>query len=107
MTTSFRKNTSSCTGRREEVRAARTGHPRKSCVNILHVGICDDGDKAREADDGAAGAAGGGDIRGVQLAGYCKHTVGVCYDGDKAGEADDGAARAAGGGDVRGVQLAG
>ncbi len=29
------------------------------------VGVCDDGDKAGGADDGAAGAAGGGDIRGV------------------------------------------
>ncbi len=35
-----------------------------------------DGDKARGADDGAAGAAGGGDIRGVQLAECCKHAVG-------------------------------
>ncbi len=26
---------------------------------------------------------GGGDIRGVQLAGCCKHAVGVCDDGDK------------------------
>jgi hypothetical protein len=34
------------------------------------------GDKARGADDGAAGAAGGGDIRGVQLAGCFKHAVG-------------------------------
>ena len=40
------------------------------------VGVCDDGDKAGGADDGAAGAAGGGDIRGVQLAGYCKHAMG-------------------------------
>ena len=31
-----------------------------------------------------AGAAGGGDIRGVQLAGCCKHAVGVCDDGGKA-----------------------
>ncbi len=34
--------------------------------------------------------AGGGDIRGVQLAGYCKHAVGVCDDsgtmGTKPGE---------------------
>ena len=65
------------------------------------------GTKPGKQIDGAAGAAGGGDIRGFQLAGYCKHNVGVCYDGDKAGEADDGAAGAASGGDVRGVQLAG
>jgi hypothetical protein len=31
------------------------------------VGVCDNGQKAGGADDGAAGAAGGGDIRGVQL----------------------------------------
>jgi hypothetical protein len=37
---------------------------------------------------------GGGDIRGVQLAGCCKHAVGVCDDGDKAGGADDEAAGA-------------
>jgi hypothetical protein len=54
-----------------------------------------------------AGAAGGGDIRGVQLAECCKHAVGVRDDGHKAGEADDGAAGAAGGDDIRGVQLAG
>ncbi len=49
-----------------------------------------------QADDGAAGAAGGGDIRGVQLAGShgCKHAVGGCDDGDEAGGADDGGARA-------------
>ena len=39
------------------------------------MGVCDDGDKAGGADDGAAGAAGGGDIRGVQLSGGCKHVV--------------------------------
>ena len=43
-----------------------------------------------------AGAAGGGDIRGVQLAGHCKYAVGVCDDGDKAGGQHDGAAGAAG-----------
>jgi hypothetical protein len=59
-----------------------------------------------EAVDGAAGAAGGGDIRGVQLVGYCKHAVGVCDDGGKAGGAADGAAGAAGGGGIRGIQLA-
>jgi hypothetical protein len=52
------------------------------------VGVCDDGDKAGGADDGAAGVATGDDIRGVQLAGGCKHAVGVCDDGDKAGGAD-------------------
>ena len=50
---------------------------------------------------------GGGDIRGVQLAGCCKHAVGVRDDGDKAGGADDGSAAAAVGGDIRGVQLTG
>jgi hypothetical protein len=39
------------------------------------VGACDNGDKARGEDDGAAGAAGGSDIRGVQLSGCCKHAV--------------------------------
>jgi len=33
-----------------------------------------------------AGAAGGGDIRGVQLAESCKHDVGVCDDDDISGE---------------------
>jgi hypothetical protein len=40
------------------------------------VGVCDDGDKAGGADDGAAGAAGGGDMRRVQLAECCKHAEG-------------------------------
>jgi hypothetical protein len=53
-----------------------------------------------------AGAADGGYIRGVQLAGGCKHSVGVCDDGGKAGREDDGAAGAAGGGHIRTVQLA-
>ena len=47
-------------------------------------------------DDGAAGAAGVGDIRGVQLAGCFQHAVGIWDDGDKAGRADDEAAGAAG-----------
>jgi hypothetical protein len=54
-----------------------------------------------------AGAAGGGDIRGVQLAGCSKHAVGVSDDEDKAGRADDGATGGTGGGDSMGVQLAG
>ena len=33
--------------------------------------------RAGGADDGAAGATGGGDIRGVQLAGGCINDVGV------------------------------
>jgi hypothetical protein len=41
-------------------------------------------------------AAGGGDIRRVQLAGCCKHAVGDCDHGDKARGADDGVAEAAG-----------
>ena len=59
-------------------------------------------EKAWGADDGA----GGGDIRGVHLAGCCQHAVGVCDDIEKAGGADDGAAGAAGRGDIRGVQAA-
>jgi hypothetical protein len=47
----------------------------QAVANTL-VGACDDGDKPGGADDRAAGAAGGGDIRGVQLAGCCKHAVG-------------------------------
>ena len=62
---------------------------------------------AGESDGGEAGAVGGSGIRGVQLAGHCKHAVGVCDDEDKAGRADDGAAGAAGRGDIRGVQFAG
>ena len=53
-----------------------------------------------------AGAAGGGVMRGVQLAGGCKHAVVACDDGNKAGGADDGAAGAADRGDIRRVQLA-
>jgi hypothetical protein len=71
------------------------------------VGVCDDGDKAGGADDGAAGVAGGGDVRGVQLAGCCKYAVGVCDDGGKAGRADDGAGGGAGGGNSMGFKLAG
>jgi hypothetical protein len=40
----------------------------------------------------AAGEGGGGDIRGAQLAGSCKHAVGVCDDGGKTGGGADGAA---------------
>ena len=50
------------------------------------VGVCDNGSKAGGVDDGAAGAADGGDVREVQLEGYCKHAVGVCDHGDKAGK---------------------
>ena len=50
------------------------------------VGVYDEGEKVGWVACGAAGAAGGGDIRGVQLAGGCKHAVGVCDDGDKAGK---------------------
>ena len=53
------------------------------------VGICDDRDKAGGAADGAAGTEGGGDIRGVQLAGCCKHEVVVWDYGDTAGRADE------------------
>ena len=43
------------------------------------VGVCDDGGKGGAVSDGAGGGTGaGGDIRGVHLAGYCKHAVGVC-----------------------------
>jgi hypothetical protein len=59
------------------------------------------------SDDGAVGAAGGSEIRGVQLAGWCKHAVGVCDNGNKTGEVADGAAAVAGGGNIRAVQLAG
>ena len=48
------------------------------------MGVCDNGSKAGGVDDGAAGAADGGDVREVQLADYCKHAVGVCDHGDKA-----------------------
>jgi hypothetical protein len=46
------------------------------------VDVCDDRDKGGEADDGAAGAAGGTcggrDIRGVKVAGGCKHYARGC-----------------------------
>jgi hypothetical protein len=45
----------------------------------------------------------GGDIRGFQLVGGCKHAVGVCDNGDKTGGEDDGATAAAGGADIRGI----
>ncbi len=44
--------------------------------NVQSVGVCDDGDKAGGADDGAAGATGGGNIRAAELADCCKHAVG-------------------------------
>ncbi len=69
-------------------------------------GVCDNGYKVGGADDGVAGAVGGGDIRGVHLTVCCKHVVGVCDNGDKVGGAEDGAVGAAGGGDIRGVYLA-
>ena len=58
----------------------RTTYPGKEALQNFHIAT--------------AGVAGGGDIRGVQLAECCKHAVGVCDDGDKAGAADDGAAGA-------------
>ena len=51
------------------------------------MGVCDDGDKAGAAADGA----GEGDMRRVQIASCCKQIVGVDDDGDNAGGADDGA----------------
>jgi hypothetical protein len=65
------------------------------------VGVRDSGDKAG---DGADGAAGGGDMRGVQLAEHRMHAVGVCNDGYQAGAVSNGAAGAAGGGDIRRVE---
>jgi hypothetical protein len=47
--------------------------------------------------------AGGGDIRGVQLAVCFKYGVGVCDKEDKTGGSDDGVAGAADGVDIRGV----
>ena len=69
---------------------SNTLHIRGGCKHA--VGVSDDGDKPGGADDGSAGAADGGDIRGVQLTGFSEHSVGVCDYGDKAGGADDGAA---------------
>ena len=52
------------------------------------VGVCNNGDKAGEADDGATEGAGGDDIRGVQLAEHWQRRAatyeqhaGVCDDG--------------------------
>ncbi len=50
------------------------------------MGVFHDGDEAGGEDDGAAGAAGGGDIRGIQVTG--KDAVGVYDDGDEAGGDD-------------------
>jgi len=57
------------------------------------VGVCDNGEKDGEVCDGAVGAAGGGDIKGVPSAGgyehdvrvsdCCKHAVGVCDNEEK------------------------
>jgi hypothetical protein len=55
-------------------------HAAGVCDNVANVG----------GDDGAAGGAGGGDIRKVQLAGGCKLDVGVCDKGGKAGGAIQG-----------------
>jgi hypothetical protein len=52
-----------------------------------------------------SGWAGGGDIRGVQLAAHCKHAVGVCDTGEKTGGADDRADGGAGGGDILGRRV--
>ena len=70
------------------------------------MGVWEDGDKAGGEADGAAVGAGGGDIRGVQLARSCKHAVGVCDNGEEAGGAVDGAVGGAGGGDIGGVYFA-
>ena len=65
------------------------------------MGVRDSGDKAGDEADGAAG---GGDMRGVQLAEHRMHAVGVCNEGDKAGAVANGAAGAAGGGDIKRVE---
>ncbi len=69
------------------------------------MGVCDDGEEAEGAADRAAGAVGGGDIMGLQLAGCCKHAVGVCEIWEEGGgigtTLGDGAAGAAGGCNVR------
>jgi len=64
---------------------------------------CNDGGTV----DKTAGAAGGGDITGVQFTGRCKDTAGSCDFGGKGGRAVDGAAGAAGGnniGDIKGAR---
>jgi hypothetical protein len=71
------------------------------------VGVCDDGDKAGETDNGAVGEVGGGDMRGVQLEAYYKHTVDVCNDGDKTGGSAVRAPGTVDGDDIRGILLAG
>jgi hypothetical protein len=49
------------------------------------VGVCDDGEETQGAVEGPAGAAGGVDIRRLQLADLCKRVVGVCDDGRNPG----------------------
>jgi hypothetical protein len=39
------------------------------------LGVCDDGGKAGAVCDGASGRTEAGDIRGVHLAGHCKHVA--------------------------------
>ena len=71
------------------------------------MGFCDDGDKTGGGDDGEPGSEDGGNIRGVQFSGCCKHVVDVCGDGDKTGGGDDGVAGVEDGDDIREVQLGG
>jgi hypothetical protein len=49
---------------------------RQEVANTLGIRV--NGDKVLGVVDGTAGAAGGGDIRGVQAVVYWKHNVGSC-----------------------------
>jgi hypothetical protein len=64
----------------------------QNVANTL-LGVCDNGEKAEGAGDGARGGAGSGDggIRGLQLEESCKHSVGVCDYGDDGASGNNGA----------------
>ena len=87
--------------------------------------VFDNGEETGGVSDGSSGGTVGGDVRGVQLVGHCKHdvvvsdnrekaggvddgySVVVCDNGKKTGGSEDGSAGGTVGYDLRGVQLVG
>ncbi len=95
------QNTSGFTGRRGQIRAARTRHVEEfrpqEISNLLHISFfvktryktCLLPELERRAEEIS------GEINSQKHAECCQHAVGVCDDGDKAGGSDDGVAGAA------------